>query len=897
MQPERSRDPVYIASALLLAACAVAFFLINPLLDDDLLRIRPVTAVLSLLVALGLFFRVRRGMRAWTIVIGAVVMLLCGAQLAMFVIVGKLGTADAQAISQNFAAGLFGVGTALVIDGVLPPRWGRHLVLGLIGAIVAGIGLLGLFGLLASGIDVARESALQSMRLPSGLILVFSGIALLAGARLRKDPLAGAFTTDSDGDELRDRTGLAAGLVMLLATLGATGLIWREAINYAQEQKDLATAQSMERLAAALAANALDSVGLLNGLRGLFSASVDVTGEEWSRYLANIRLGERFVGVIAVVHVAAIRSPLVAADGSLEHIVDGERVKIWPPGKRDGYFPLMRITPDTPVTRRMLGFDAGSDAQHRATLEDAAANGVAAMSGRIGFAQYNDPQSRSGFVIVKPVPAGSDGNPGFVYTAVDIGTVIDKAAADSGIAALRIELVDMDSQPASEPLFRSPDFDTTKDFLSLAIDVAGRTWSVHAQPRAQAMEADARVPGLIFAGGSLCALILFAITWVLAGHRARALHLAATMTSELRKSQRAQQAITDTANAGIITADSGGDILYVNPCAATMFGVAAASLAGQSITVLIPERLRAAHLAGLARVASGELARAGGQTLEMTALRSDGSEFPIEILLSAWTSDGQMFFTAFMRDITQRQAAQTMLIQKTRELERSNADLEQFAYVASHDLQEPLRMVASYVQLLARRYRGKLDGDADEFIGFAVDGATRMQRLIQDLLAYARVGRSGQVPTATHVAQCAQAAVAQLQEVILESDARVRINVDCVVKAVPSLLTQVFQNLIANALKFRDQTVPEIHIDAALEGDFWHIQVRDNGIGIEPQHRERVFAIFQRLHTRREYPGTGIGLAICRRIIEGVGGRIWVESEPGQGSVFHFTVPAVVERA
>lgn len=206
-------------------------------------------------------------------------------------------------------------------------------------------------------------------------------------------------------------------------------------------------------------------------------------------------------------------------------------------------------------------------------------------------------------------------------------------------------------------------------------------------------------------------------------------------------------------------------------------------------------------------------------------------------------------------------------------------------------------MVASYVQLLARRYRGRLDADADEFIAFAVDGATRMQRLIQDLLAYARVGRAGRAPIVTHLGHCAQTAVTQLQEAIVESDARVRVNADCEVMAVPSLLTQLFQNLIANALKFRDEEAPRIDIDAVREGPMWHVRVRDNGIGIEPQHRERVFAIFQRLHTRREYPGTGIGLAICRKIVEGLGGRIWVESEPGQGSIFHFTVPATEEMA
>lgn len=207
-------------------------------------------------------------------------------------------------------------------------------------------------------------------------------------------------------------------------------------------------------------------------------------------------------------------------------------------------------------------------------------------------------------------------------------------------------------------------------------------------------------------------------------------------------------------------------------------------------------------------------------------------------------------------------------------------------------------MVASYVQLLARRYRGRLDHDADEFIGFAVDGASRMQSLIQDLLAYARVGRSGQQSIPVHIGHCAASARLALQESIVESGACVDIAADGVARAVPSQLVQLFQNLIGNAIKFRSKDTPIVSIDATREDEFWHVRVRDNGIGIEPRYRERVFAIFQRLHTRNEYPGTGIGLAICRKIVEGFGGRIWIESETGQqGSVFHFTIPASEDSA
>jgi len=243
------------------------------------------------------------------------------------------------------------------------------------------------------------------------------------------------------------------------------------------------------------------------------------------------------------------------------------------------------------------------------------------------------------------------------------------------------------------------------------------------------------------------------------------------------------------------------------------------------------------------------------------------------------------------RDITERNKTQQELTRKVEELARSNADLEQFAYVASHDLQEPLRMVISYTQLLARRYRGKLDASADEFVGFAVDGATRMQQLIQDLLSYSRLTTRGKEPQFTQAEAACNAALENLRESIKNSKAEVSIGPLPTVLADATQLAQLFQNLIGNAIKYRNKRRPEIRVDARPNGHEWVFSVQDNGIGIEPQYFERIFQMFQRLHTRKDYSGTGIGLAICRKIAERHGGKIWVESLPGQGSTFLFTIP------
>ncbi|PTL79818.1 ATP-binding protein [Vitiosangium sp. GDMCC 1.1324] len=236
--------------------------------------------------------------------------------------------------------------------------------------------------------------------------------------------------------------------------------------------------------------------------------------------------------------------------------------------------------------------------------------------------------------------------------------------------------------------------------------------------------------------------------------------------------------------------------------------------------------------------------------------------------------------------------AQAELAQRAQELTRSNEDLEQFAYVASHDLQEPLRMVASYVQLLSRRYKERLDADADEFIRYAVDGATRMQALINDLLAFSRVGTRGKELVPVPLEKSLERALSSLRLALEESGARMEVEPLPWVKGDEGQLAQLLQNLVGNALKFCGGRPPRIRVSATSAGGTVTVAVEDNGIGIEPQYYERIFAIFQRLHSREEYPGTGIGLSICKKIVERHGGRIWVESTPGQGSTFHFTLEA-----
>jgi light-regulated signal transduction histidine kinase (bacteriophytochrome) len=249
---------------------------------------------------------------------------------------------------------------------------------------------------------------------------------------------------------------------------------------------------------------------------------------------------------------------------------------------------------------------------------------------------------------------------------------------------------------------------------------------------------------------------------------------------------------------------------------------------------------------------------------------------------------------SIVRDVTQRKQAEMEREEAIEALKRSNEDLKQFAYVASHDLQEPLRMVASYTQLLAERYEDQLDEKAHKFIHYAVDGAARMQTLIRDLLAFSRVETRAQgfKPVDSHIVL--GAAIANLKTMIDKTAALVTTGDLPIVQADESQLTQIFQNLISNGIKFgKPTTTPRIHVSAEHAEDHWRFSIKDNGIGIDSKYRERVFVIFQRLHTRHEYPGTGIGLAMCKRIVHRHGGRIWFESSPGEGTTFYFTLPSI----
>lgn len=343
----------------------------------------------------------------------------------------------------------------------------------------------------------------------------------------------------------------------------------------------------------------------------------------------------------------------------------------------------------------------------------------------------------------------------------------------------------------------------------------------------------------------------------------------------------------------LMVIDTDGTIQRVNQAAISLLGYERHELIGRSAGDLFEEGVDVLSL--LKQSELNDVIR----RVDTSVVTKDGRHVAVSLSGSVMRDeDGEIQgMVCVAQDITERKRTQEILERQTQELARSNSELEQFAWVASHDLQEPLRMVASYTQLLSKRYKGKLDADADEFIAFAVDGATRMRRLINALLELSRVGTRGKDFEATDCEAIYDRTLVNLQGLVEESGALVTHDRLPTVMGDVTQLGQLFQNLIANAIKFRGDEQLTVHVGAEQRNGHWEFCVRDNGIGIDPEYAERIFVVFQRLHGKGDRPGTGIGLSICKKIVELHGGQIWVKSLPDEGATFYFTLPVNEEKS
>jgi PAS domain S-box-containing protein len=371
---------------------------------------------------------------------------------------------------------------------------------------------------------------------------------------------------------------------------------------------------------------------------------------------------------------------------------------------------------------------------------------------------------------------------------------------------------------------------------------------------------------------------------------------------EIGRAQRKFEDLMESAPDAMVLVNAEGIIQVTNKQCATIFGYKKDDLVGHSVDMLFPERLQDAQKEHRAQFFSDPTMRTAGARLELPGRRSNREEFPVEISLSPLiTEEGVLLMSAALRDVTEkklmeekvREANITLerkVQQRTAELELKNKELEQFAYVASHDLQEPLRTTTGFVDALRKQYKGRLDEHADRYLNYIAQSSDRMKTLIKDLLDYSRIGRQKQfIPVDCN--DLLKEVLADLDTVIRESGAVVKMDDLPVVPAFPTELKLLFQNLISNSIKFRKQgTKPCVKVGVEKMNGYWQFAVQDNGIGIDPRHQDRIFVIFQRLHNRADYEGSGIGLAHCKKIVELHGGKIWVASTLGAGSTFFFTI-------
>jgi PAS domain S-box-containing protein len=369
----------------------------------------------------------------------------------------------------------------------------------------------------------------------------------------------------------------------------------------------------------------------------------------------------------------------------------------------------------------------------------------------------------------------------------------------------------------------------------------------------------------------------------------------------LAESEARARLIVEAALDAVIGMDGAGTVVEWSPHATAIFGWTRDEALGRSLAeLIIPERYRASHMNGLVRyLATGEV-RVLNRRMELQALHRDGYEFPVEVSIASIQARGVVTFSGFARDITERKAAEAALQAQLEEilklnavLRQSNEELERFAYVCSHDMQEPVRMMNAYACLLQEMYAGVLDDKGKKYFGMMSDNARRMQKMIQDILTFSRVGREEQTLEAVDSAVIAQEVLNEFEDTISEMGAIVTCAELPRLETAPTLLRVLLQNLVGNALKFHATArTPEVEIAARREGGVWRFAVRDNGIGIDPAFHEHVFTIFKRFHRQREYPGTGIGLSTCQKFVRLYGGDIGFDTVLGEGTTFYFTLPA-----
>ncbi len=683
--------------------------------------------------------------------------------------------------------------------------------------------------------------------------------------------------------------------LVLVCSLVVTAFAWSdskaEADRYLRTEFNAAIAEVRGNLDARITAYAQ----ILHGAAALFAASDSVSRVQWNRYVSALDLDRHYPAI------SAIAFARVVGDGERDDFVHEMRssgvadFSIRPSGHRDRYVVNTYAEPFVGANVKALGYDMWQDADRRETMERARTTGQPAITQRITLRVDEATNPVPAFIMYLPAYRRDQSQLyGFVLGPFRMPMLMqDLLGRNQEQVALAIH---DGTDPNPGNLFYQSDAigGPARPLLSSrqTIQIGGRTWTLDffSRPALEARVASDR-PMLVLAIGLTLALLLSGITWSLVTTRERAERIALDKTRSLRESEQKYRNIIDTTAEGYWLINAPERItVEVNAALCDMLGYPAEEIIGKSPLEFADKANQAIFVNQMARAQTVDQ-----RHYEVVLKAKDGRDVHTHFNATAIRdSDGKLRGSfSFVTDITTQRLAELALARRTAELERSNAELEQFAHIASHDLREPLRTVSSFVGMLARRYGDCLDQDGREFIAYAKDGAERMNTLVLNLLDFSRIGRGTESPTPVALGEV----VTEVRHILagrLES-AAARVVVEGELPTVMGnrmLLERLMQNLIDNGIKYNSaERPPEIRISARRESNEWIIAVADNGIGIEPEYFLRIFGIFQRLHTPDKFEGTGIGLAICKKIVEQLGGRIWVESHPGEGSTFSFALP------
>ncbi|CAN5458344.1 hypothetical protein BH09SUM1_BH09SUM1_30990 [soil metagenome] len=660
---------------------------------------------------------------------------------------------------------------------------------------------------------------------------------------------------------------------------------------------------------------------VLRGAQGVYGGSGHISREDWRRYIGTLDTGEFFKGTQAFAY-----SEIIPADQKAAHLArvraEGfSRYEVFPEGDRSLYAPVIYIEPGSEENNFAIGFDLYSDAIRREALEIAAESGQTTITGSLTLVQDAYSADTPGFLMLLPfyepgavidTPAQRKSAVRGYFTSVFRARDYMDAVLGAQAAGIHVQLSDAGSElkpllydngvEGGAPSPRAPDFHSSE-----TLQVYNRDWTIQfsSLPSFNGGNDVAR-PVIILCSGLSISALLFAVVWTLANMRDHAVRIAEEMTQSLRASEAMLQETDARLNLALKSANVGTWNWRIPENAVAwdeynhgLFGLKSGSFGGtiEAFYALIHEDDRPVIKASVERM----LYKNEPVDIEFRAPWPDGSEHFIALRGELYRDENgkPLRMTGVCWDVTKRREAERTVHElnseleqrvsrRTHQLESVNKQLEGFAYAASHDLKAPLRTVSGYVQLLHRRNIEALDAESLTYVTGAISGVEQMTRLINDLLSFSRVHIGvGRVLIDVPLNDAVDRALANLSADIDEAHAIITRSDLPVIRGELTLLTQLFQNLIGNGIKFVPAgRIPEIKITAERRFGEWIISVKDNGIGIDPKYSEKIFEIFKRLHTPSKYPGTGIGLAICKKIVESLSGRIWFESVKDEGATF-----------